>query len=46
MKRLRIFAASPSDLTTERTHIERAAAMLKPLADYLDIMLDVGTRRQ
>jgi tetratricopeptide (TPR) repeat protein len=42
MKRLRIFAASPSDMATERTHIERAAAMLKPLADYLDIMLDVA----
>lgn len=41
MKKLRIFAASPSDMTTERAKVETVAEMLKPLADNLDIVLDV-----
>jgi hypothetical protein len=40
-KKLRIFAASPSDMATERAKVLTAAAMLKPLADYLGITLDV-----
>jgi tetratricopeptide (TPR) repeat protein len=41
MEKLRIFAASPSDMATERAKIETVVSMLKPLADYLDIVLDV-----
>src|SRR2546423_2869983 len=41
MQRLRIFAASTSDTATERAKVATAAAMLKPLADYLGITLDV-----
>ncbi|HWS90669.1 MAG TPA: tetratricopeptide repeat protein [Pyrinomonadaceae bacterium] len=41
MQKLRIFAASPSDVATERAKVETAAAMLKPLADALGIVLDV-----
>lgn len=42
MKRLRIFAASPSDTSPERAKVETVASMLKPLADALDIALDVS----
>lgn len=42
MNKLRIFAASPSDMATERAKIETVAEMLKPLADNLDIVFDVG----
>ncbi|HEX8181118.1 MAG TPA: tetratricopeptide repeat protein [Pyrinomonadaceae bacterium] len=41
MKKLRIFAASPSDMAAERAKVETVALMLKPLADHLDIALDV-----
>ncbi|MFL6211127.1 MAG: TIR domain-containing protein [Pyrinomonadaceae bacterium] len=41
MKKLRIFAASPSDVAAERAKVETVAAMLKPLADHLDLALDV-----
>jgi tetratricopeptide (TPR) repeat protein len=41
MQKLRIFAASPSDMATERAKVGTAAAMLKPLADALGIVLDV-----
>ncbi len=41
MKKLRIFAASPSDMATERAKVETVASMLKPLADNLGIVLDV-----
>lgn len=41
MLKLRIFAASPSDMATERARVGTAAAMLKPLADALGIVLDV-----
>jgi hypothetical protein len=33
MKKLRIFAASPSDMAAERAKVETVAAMLEPLAD-------------
>lgn len=41
MKKLRIFAASPSDMATERAKVETVASMLKPLADSLGIVLEV-----
>jgi tetratricopeptide (TPR) repeat protein len=45
MQKLRIFAASPSDMATERAKVETVAAMLKPLADNLGIVLDVADWR-
>src|SRR5216684_7992971 len=42
MKRLRIFAASPSDTAAERARVETVAELLKPLADHLDIVLDIA----
>ncbi len=41
MHRLRVFAASPAELTSKRAKIATVAALLKPLADSLDIALDV-----
>jgi tetratricopeptide (TPR) repeat protein len=41
MQSLRIFAASTSDTATERAKVATVASMLKPLADHLDIALDV-----
>src|SRR5437763_1534814 len=41
MKKLRIFAASPSDVAAERAKVETVAAMLKPLAEHLGIVLEV-----
>ena len=41
MEKLRIFAASPSDMSAERAKVETVAEMLKPLADYLGIVLEV-----
>jgi len=41
MRRLRIFTASPSDMAAARAKVATVAAMLKPLADSLDIVLDV-----
>jgi hypothetical protein len=41
MQRLRIFAASASDVTTERAKVGTVVATLKPLADALGIVLDV-----
>src|SRR5262245_16728471 len=41
MQKVRIFAASPSDMITERAKVETVAGLLKPLADNLDIALDV-----
>ena len=41
MEKLRIFAASPSDMSAERAKVKTAAEMLKPLADYLGIVLEV-----
>ncbi|HEV7889233.1 MAG TPA: tetratricopeptide repeat protein [Pyrinomonadaceae bacterium] len=41
MQKLRIFAASTSDTAAERSKVAAVAAALKPLADHLDIALDV-----
>ncbi|OLE51758.1 MAG: hypothetical protein AUG51_21075 [Acidobacteria bacterium 13_1_20CM_3_53_8] len=41
MNKLRIFAASPSDVAAERAKVETVAAMLKPMAEYLGIALEV-----
>lgn len=41
MKKLRIFAASPGDMASERAKVETVAALLKPLADHLGIVLEV-----
>lgn len=41
MQKLRIFAASPSDMAAERAKIEDVALSLKPLADSQDIVLEV-----
>ena len=41
MKKLRIFAASPSDMVTERAKVDTVASLLKPLADNLGIVLEV-----
>jgi hypothetical protein len=41
MQKLRIFAASPSDMAAERARIEAVALTLKPLADSQGIVLEV-----
>jgi tetratricopeptide (TPR) repeat protein len=41
LKRLRIFAASPSDVASERINLETVVEMLKPMADYLGLNLQV-----
>lgn len=41
MQKLRIFTASPSDMAVGRAKVQMVAAMLKPLADNLGIVLDV-----
>jgi hypothetical protein len=41
LKKLRIFAASPSDMSAERAKVETVAALLKPLADNLGIVIEV-----
>ena len=41
LKKLRIFAASPSDVATERAKLETVVASLKPMANYLGLMLEV-----
>src|SRR5919107_1436590 len=41
MPEVRIFSASPFDMATERAKVGTAAAMLKPLADAIGIVLDV-----
>jgi tetratricopeptide (TPR) repeat protein len=41
LKKLRIFAASPSDVATERAKLETVVASLKPMADYLGLILEV-----
>ena len=40
-KKLRIFAASPSDVAGERTKLETVVDSLKPMADYLGLTLEV-----
>src|SRR5688572_3251869 len=41
MQKLRIFSVAPSDMTVERTKIEGIALRLKPLADSLNIVLEI-----
>lgn len=41
MQKLRIFTASASDMATECARVETVAALLKPLADNLGIVLEV-----
>lgn len=41
LKKLRIFAASPSDVASERAKLENVVASLKPMADYLGLTLEV-----
>jgi tetratricopeptide (TPR) repeat protein len=41
MQKQRIFVASPADIATERAKVETVAALFKPLADHLDIVLEV-----
>lgn len=41
LKKLRIFAASPSDVAGERAKLETVVASLKPMADYLGLILEV-----
>lgn len=45
LKKLRIFAASPSDVASERAKLETVVDLLKPLADYLGLTLQVLTWR-
>jgi len=40
-KKLRIFAASPSDVASERAKLENVVGMLKPLADYIGLSVEV-----
>ena len=41
LKKLRIFAASPSDVANERAKLETVVESLKPMADYLGLTLEV-----
>lgn len=41
LTKLRIFAASPSDVASERAKLETVVATLKPTADYLGLTLEV-----
>ncbi len=41
INKLRIFVASPSDMSSERSRVDAVAAMLKPTADELDIFLQI-----
>lgn len=41
MQKLRIFVASPSDMSAERARVETVASTLEPLAEHLDIVLKV-----
>ena len=41
LKKLRIFAASPSDVATERAKLETVITALKPMANYLGLILEV-----
>lgn len=41
LKKLRIFVASPSDVTNERAKLETVVDSLKPIADYLGLTLEI-----
>ena len=46
LKKLRIFAASPSDVASERAKLETVVDSLKPMADYLSLTLEVVDWRE
>ena len=46
LKKLRIFAASPSDVAGERAKLETVVDSLKPMADYLGLTLEVVDWRE
>lgn len=46
LKKIRIFAASPSDVATERAKLETIVDSLKPMANYLGLVLEVLDWRQ
>ena len=41
LKKLRIFAASPSDVAIERAKVDTVVGLLKPLADHIGVVLEV-----
>ena len=41
LKKLRLFAASPSDVATERSKLETVVGLLKPLADHIGLSVEV-----
>lgn len=41
LKKLRIFAASPSDVAAERAKLETVLGLLKPLADHIGLSVEV-----
>jgi tetratricopeptide (TPR) repeat protein len=41
LKKIRIFAASPSDVASERSKFETVVESLRPMADYLGLTLEV-----
>jgi hypothetical protein len=41
LKKLRLFAASPSDVATERAKLETVVGVLKPLADHIGLSVEV-----
>ncbi|RPJ71563.1 MAG: hypothetical protein EHM20_14510, partial [Alphaproteobacteria bacterium] len=41
LTKIRVFVASPSDVSMERAKLESAISELGPLADYLDLSLEV-----
>jgi hypothetical protein len=41
LKKLCLFAASPSDVATERAKLETVVGMLKPLADHIGLSVEV-----
>jgi len=41
LKKLRLFAASPSDVATERAKLETVVGLLKPLADHIGLSVEV-----
>src|SRR6266498_3819050 len=46
LKKLRIFAASPTDVASERAKLETVVESLKPIADYLGLILEVVDWRE
>jgi len=46
LKKLRLFAASPSDVATERAKLETVVGLLKPLADHIGLSVEVTDWRK